>query len=162
MAESHDPTPAINRREALSTIAFWGATAAAVGAVGLPAIRFAVGNALEEGTHQWVPVGPIDKLTADDFKRVVYQFRTTDAWREVTRDGLLYARIGDDGEPLALSARCTHLSCNVSWRADESRFACPCHRGYYDVDGEVISGPPPRPLERLETRIRDGILEALV
>ncbi|MGE0706326.1 MAG: ubiquinol-cytochrome c reductase iron-sulfur subunit [Vicinamibacterales bacterium] len=162
MAESQDPSPAVNRREALSTIAFWCASAGAVGAVGLPAARFAVGNSMEEGSHQWVTVGPVDKLSGDDFKRVVYQFRAKDAWREVTKEGLLYARMSDGGQPLVVAATCTHLGCNVSWQKDESRFACPCHAGFYDPDGQVISGPPPRPLRRLETRLKDGLLEALV
>ena len=162
MAESQDSPPPVNRREALSTIAFWCATAGAVGAVGIPAARFAVGASLEEGAHTWVTVGPADKLTADDFKRVVYQFRTRDAWREVTKEGLLYARMDEAGEPFVVAATCTHLGCNVSWRKAESRFACPCHAGFYDPDGNVISGPPPRPLRRLETRLKDGVLEALV
>jgi len=162
MAESQDSSPVVNRREALSTIAFWCATAGAVGAVGLPAARFAIGASLEEGAHSWVTVGPVDKLSADDFKHVEYHFRATDAWREVTKEGLLYVRLGDGGEAFVFSATCTHLGCNVSWRKDESRFACPCHKGFYDTNGEVISGPPPRPLTRLETRMKDGVLEALV
>ncbi len=162
MSESPESPPKIPRREALSTIVFWCATAGAVGAIGVPAARFAVGNSLEEGAHQWVTIGPADKIPADDFKRIVYQFRTKDAWRDVTRQGLLYARVGDDGKPFAVSAVCTHLGCNVRWRKDEQRFACPCHAGFYDVEGEVISGPPPRALDRFETRLKDGVLEAFI
>ncbi len=162
MAENQDSSAPVNRREALSAIAFWCATAGAVGAIGVPGARFMVGNSLEAGSRKWVPVARLDALSPGSFKRVVYEFRATDAWREVTREGLLYARIGNDGEPLVLSATCTHLGCNVSWRQNESRFACPCHSGFYDPDGEVISGPPPRPLERMQTRITDGVVEALV
>lgn len=162
MAENQDSSESMNRREALTHMAFWGATVGAMGAIGVPAARFIVGNSLEGGAQKWVPVAKLDALSGDDFKRVVYEFRATDAWREVTREGLLYARLGDDGEPLVVSATCTHLGCNVSWRKDESRFACPCHSGFYDRDGDVISGPPPRPLERVETRITDGVVEALV
>jgi Rieske Fe-S protein len=162
MAENQDSPESMNRREVLTHLAFWGATVGAMGAIGVPGARFIVGNSLEGGTRKWVPVAQLDGLTTKDFKRVVYEYRTTDAWREVTREGLLYARLGDDGEPLVLSATCTHLGCNVSWRKDETRFACPCHAGFYDPDGKVISGPPPRPLERVETRITDGVVEALV
>jgi Rieske Fe-S protein len=162
MAENHDSPEAMNRREALTHMAFWGATVGAMGAIGVPAARFIVGNSLEGGTQKWVPVAQLEGLKADDFKRVVYEYRTTDAWREVTREGLLYARLGDDGEPLVFSATCSHLGCNVSWRKDESRFACPCHSGFFDPNGKVMSGPPPRSLERVETRITDGVVEALV
>lgn len=162
MAEKQDSSEPVTRREALETIAFWCATAGAVGAIGVPGGRFLIGNSFEEGAHKWVPVAPLEQLTAGDFKRVAYEYRTQDAWHEVTKEGLIYARLGDDGEPLVLSATCTHLGCNVSWRKDESRFACPCHAGFYDSDGEVTSGPPPRPLERLETRLTNGVVEALV
>lgn len=162
MAETQDSPESMNRREALTHIAFWGATVGAMGAIGVPAARFLVGASFEEGAHKWVPVAPLEQLSPDDFKRIAYEYRTQDAWHEVTKEGLLYARLGADGEPLVFSATCTHLGCNVSWRKDESRFACPCHAGFYDADGKVTSGPPPRPLERLETRLTDGVVEALV
>jgi menaquinol-cytochrome c reductase iron-sulfur subunit len=162
MTEGPDPSHPVDRREALHTIVFWCATAGAIGAVGIPAMRFAVGNSLQEGARQWVAIGALDSIPSDDFKRIIYQFRATDAWREVTREGLIYARLGEGGEPLVVSAVCTHLGCNVRWRSDEERFACPCHKGFYDAEGNVISGPPPRALDRLETRVQDGVLEAFV
>jgi Rieske Fe-S protein len=46
----------------------------------------------------------------------------------------------------ALSAKCTHEGCTVQYRADQGLVWCACHNGRFDVDGRVISGPPPRPL----------------
>jgi cytochrome b6-f complex iron-sulfur subunit len=46
----------------------------------------------------------------------------------------------------ALSAICTHLGCIVGWDAQRRQIACPCHAGFFDVAGKVVSGPPPRPL----------------
>ena len=46
----------------------------------------------------------------------------------------------------ALSAKCTHEGCTVQYKADESIVWCACHNGRFDVDGRVLSGPPPRPL----------------
>ena len=156
----------VRRREVISTIGFWTATSAAAAVLGIPAARFAVGNSLEQKLEYWARIGPPDKLAPNEFTRVVYEFRMKDAWREVTKEGLIYVRpvrrAGASDEFLALSAVCTHLGCNVRWRQQESRFACPCHAGFYDADGNVISGPPPRPLRRLETRVRDGVLEAHV
>ncbi len=56
------------------------------------------------------------------------------------------------GDLVAFDAHCTHASCLYDWEAAETRFACRCHRGYFGLDGAVISGPPPRPLDRFETR----------
>lgn len=49
---------------------------------------------------------------------------------------------------VALSTTCTHLGCTAYWEPDKSHFFCPCHNGFFDVNGNVVSGPPPRPLEK--------------
>lgn len=46
----------------------------------------------------------------------------------------------------ALSAICTHLGCIVNWNGQKKEIECPCHAGFFDVDGKVISGPPPKAL----------------
>jgi cytochrome b6-f complex iron-sulfur subunit len=47
----------------------------------------------------------------------------------------------------AFSAVCTHLGCFVRWEKEQGHFLCPCHQGLFDINGQVIGGPPPRPLE---------------
>jgi cytochrome b6-f complex iron-sulfur subunit len=47
---------------------------------------------------------------------------------------------------LALPAVCTHLHCILKWDAKTATFLCPCHAGSFDRNGNVISGPPTRPL----------------
>jgi Rieske Fe-S protein len=55
-------------------------------------------------------------------------------------------------------ANCTHFDCPVGYKADENRIFCGCHNGYYRVDGQVISGPPPRPLRPFYWKIQDDKL----
>jgi nitrite reductase/ring-hydroxylating ferredoxin subunit len=58
-----------------------------------------------------------------------------------------------DGELVAFSQLCTHLSCPVIPDVDKGLFACPCHHGYFDLrTGKNIAGPPPRPLPRVLLR----------
>jgi cytochrome b6-f complex iron-sulfur subunit len=64
-----------------------------------------------------------------------------------SRPGLLVRN--PQGELQAFNAVCTHLDCTVQYKADTSQIWCACHNGLYDLSGNVISGPPPRPLERL-------------
>jgi cytochrome b6-f complex iron-sulfur subunit len=59
------------------------------------------------------------------------------------------------GELVALSAVCTHLGCTVAYNQSAQIFHCPCHGGQYDRDGNVIAGPPPKPLERINIRVED-------
>ncbi len=51
------------------------------------------------------------------------------------------------GELRAFSAVCTHLNCTVQFRKDLELIWCACHNGKYNLNGQNISGPPPRPLE---------------
>jgi cytochrome b6-f complex iron-sulfur subunit len=46
----------------------------------------------------------------------------------------------------ALSAVCTHLGCILFWSEQRAVIACPCHAGFFNTNGDVISGPPPAPL----------------
>jgi Rieske Fe-S protein len=57
------------------------------------------------------------------------------------------------GELVAYSSICTHLACAVLWRAEAGHLECPCHEGVFDpATGEVLAGPPPRPLPRVRLR----------
>src|SRR5215831_9209981 len=53
-----------------------------------------------------------------------------------------------DGTLTAFDPRCTHSQCAYAWSAEQAHFLCPCHPGVFAVDGSVVSGPPPRPLDR--------------
>ena len=59
-----------------------------------------------------------------------------------------------DGEFKAFTAVCTHLECTVQYKADTSQIWCACHNGLYDLSGNVVSGPPPRPLESFTVNLR--------
>ncbi len=55
------------------------------------------------------------------------------------------------GELVAYSQVCTHLSCAVVHRAEENTLFCPCHHGYFSIEGgQPTAGPPTRPLPRIK------------
>ncbi len=59
------------------------------------------------------------------------------------------------GEYIALTAVCTHLGCIVKWVDDKGEFLCPCHGGRFSIEGQVLGGPPPKPLEAYTVHIED-------
>ena len=62
----------------------------------------------------------------------------------------------DDTDVVAFSQKCTHLGCVVYYEPGEQRWHCPCHEGNFEArTGAVISGPPTRPLGRIDLEIRD-------
>ncbi|MBM4332820.1 MAG: Rieske (2Fe-2S) protein [Deltaproteobacteria bacterium] len=62
----------------------------------------------------------------------------------------------EDGSLRAFSLVCTHLACTVAWRPEKREFFCPCHDALFDARGNVLSGPPPAPLERWNVQVKDG------
>ena len=64
-------------------------------------------------------------------------------------DSCILVRLGPD-HVVAYSQKCTHLSCAVIPRPAKGQIHCPCHEGYFDIEtGDVIAGPPSRPLPRI-------------
>jgi len=61
----------------------------------------------------------------------------------------------DSGDFRALSAKCTHLDCNVQYKSDTKQIWCACHNGFYNLEGKNISGPPPKPLSQYIVNIID-------
>ena len=59
-----------------------------------------------------------------------------------------------DGDVRAFSAVCTHLDCTVQYKTDTALLWCACHNGMYDLGGNVVSGPPPRGLEKFTVNLR--------
>jgi Rieske Fe-S protein len=59
-----------------------------------------------------------------------------------------------EGELAAFNAVCTHLDCTVQFKTDTSQLWCACHNGTYDLSGNVVSGPPPRGLEKFAVNVR--------
>ncbi len=76
-------------------------------------------------------------------------------------DPAILLRLGDR-EVVAFSQKCTHLGCVVYFEEEEDRWHCPCHEGNFDVrSGAVLSGPPTRPLGRIEVELRGDTIWAL-
>jgi nitrite reductase/ring-hydroxylating ferredoxin subunit len=77
-------------------------------------------------------------------------------------DPAILVRLSDT-EVVAFSQKCTHLGCVVYYESDEERWHCPCHEGNFEArTGNVISGPPTRPLGRIDLEVRgDGMIWAL-
>jgi cytochrome b6-f complex iron-sulfur subunit len=74
------------------------------------------------------------------------------------RQGRFFISRLEDGGILALWQRCPHLGCHTPWREDDGLFHCPCHDSSFSPQGEVLSGPSPRPLDLFPVSLQDGKL----
>ena len=117
---------------------------------------------LGEGRNpRWVRAASLLDLTPGTPVPRVLSVRRSDGWyRERVRQTVFLVRDGDGVK--ALSATCTHLGCQVRWERERKQFLCPCHGGVYDVQGRVLDGPPPRPLDSVDVRVDTSSDEVLV
>ncbi len=128
-------------------------------AVALPAIGFAVAPLFEEVGDTWQGVGPVSEFGSETYRAVVLT-----AVPGIGESGktTAYIRRGsvdleeDENGFIAISTRCAHLGCPVRFVEAAGNFICPCHGGVYDFEGKVIGGPPVRPLDRFQTRVKDA------
>src|SRR3954467_693523 len=143
------------------------AGAVATAAIALPAIGFALGPVFKRVPARWQSVGPLDGIPHDTYAMQVVT--ETPGIGEAGKTTVFVRRRDPtvDTEPadrfnqiLAVTSRCAHVGCPVSFKDAAHVFVCPCHGGVYDFRGRRISGPPPRPLDRFYTRIlRNGDVE---
>ena len=77
------------------------------------------------------------------------------------RDTAILIRTAD-GAFHAYGQECTHLSCPVYYSREHQRLECPCHEGAFDAaTGNVLFGPPPRPLDTVKVEMRGGQVWAI-
>ncbi len=151
------PDGPATRRSFLGRIAgiLGGAIALVLSGTGLSTF---VSPAFGRRDSGWIKVGEVDPDRIRGVRSMIVTYRKKDGWYTGSGQALVHLTKGDDDALVALSSVCTHLGCSVSWDAKGESFHCPCHGGAYDASGRVTAGPPPRPLDRLETRWEEGVL----
>jgi menaquinol-cytochrome c reductase iron-sulfur subunit len=139
-----------------------GAGAASVGALlSVPLIRFVLHPLLRATTPlSWAEVGSVAEFAAAaaPLKKVI-TVEQRDGWRKIVSEKAVYVVKQADGQFMVLSSVCPHLGCSVAWRGEKDEFVCPCHNGHFAGDGKLLGGPPPRGMDRLESKIEGGTLK---
>ncbi|MEX2303917.1 MAG: Rieske (2Fe-2S) protein [Bryobacterales bacterium] len=107
-----------------------------------PAIRFMMPPPVAGPAVDEVVAG-----TADDFAP-----NTGHIFKFGNKPGILVRT--EEGEWRAFSAVCTHLNCTVQFQEETYQIWCACHNGLFDLNGNVVGGPPPRSLEEFVVNLR--------
>jgi menaquinol-cytochrome c reductase iron-sulfur subunit len=137
--------------------------AAAASAFALPALGFALGPVFERQKGHWEDIGSVNDFPDNTYIPRVFTYvhgigeigKTTAYVRK--HNPSIDGPVKDKYDHyVALSTRCAHLGCPVRFSEAAQRFICPCHGGVYDFRGVRTGGPPPRPLDRFYTRVRNG------
>ena len=138
----------LQRRRFLCGMLGGGAAALGCG-VAVPVTQY-VGNLQEE------PPPPFVKMPEDQWQLPPGKARMA---RYGSMKILLIRTPKPEAELKIFDANCTHLDCTVGYEEDKNRIVCNCHKGYYDVEGRVTDGPPPKSLPKLHFKeMPDGTL----
>ena len=149
----------ISRRKFFSGLI--GIVAGFVGTVlAIPAIGYVVSPGFARGSGEtWLNLGPASAATPGEPIPFKYSRIVQDGWVKSTESGTAYVVATDAENMKVFSDRCTHLGCRVTWNQSRDGFVCPCHDGVFNIDGAVVAGPPPRPLDQFEHRIENGQIQ---
>jgi menaquinol-cytochrome c reductase iron-sulfur subunit len=155
MATSTEAT--VSRRRFLEWLAgglvFLGVLWNAVPFVG--ALASSPAGAAQEG---FTKVGPVSALAGGDPKNLTFQDTQQDAYIHQTVTRSVWAVQRSGGAVVVYSPVCPHLGCQATWVASEKRFVCPCHNSIWTINGALVSGPSPRNLDTLPSRVENGEL----
>lgn len=147
----------MSRRSFLTVMTGLLGTAVAA-TLGAGSILYAISPAFRKRSEDWVDVGRADEIKPGSPVKVEFTVRKRDAWATVERRSSAWVLTSDGKQFIAYDPRCTHLGCPYRWDKELNRFMCPCHTAVFNVDGRVVMGPAPRPLDRFPIRVEGGRL----
>jgi cytochrome b6-f complex iron-sulfur subunit/menaquinol-cytochrome c reductase iron-sulfur subunit len=129
------------------------------GALAIPVGRFLVAPAAHAGgAGRWIRTVALEALRDGEPKRVALVADHRDAWtleKSVELGAVWLVRKGTS--VLAWSVTCPHLGCSVDRASSGKGFYCACHDSSFDPSGKRETGPSPRDLDSLATRVEtDG------
>ena len=141
-----------------------GVAALGVGAVATLGTVAAVTAVVPEkaaAKEQWVPLAKMSELPPGEVTTVLLKYQTKSGiYSQTASAPVLVSRLSD--AIVCYKCACTHLGCTVRWDGRSDQFRCACHGGAFDRIGNVTAGPPPRPMDRYETKVDAGMLLVLV
>lgn len=135
-----------------------GIAAAVTGILAVPLAGFFGLPALRRREFSWAELGSIDQFAVGEITFTLLKPLTRPVWPEEPPKMGVFVSREPDGSFEVFHSHCTHVGCPFNWSKQADRFFCPCHGGVFDRDGRVLSGPPPRPLDRHEWKVENGLL----
>ena len=121
-------------------------------ALALPAAAYLFVSPRRQSDTGWAEAGDVSTLTPNKPQEVVFQKKRVDGWKRSFQRATAWV-VKTETEVVAFTPQCTHLGCGYHWDDDKQHFLCPCHASTFSIEGEVLTGPAPRALDRYESRV---------
>jgi menaquinol-cytochrome c reductase iron-sulfur subunit len=124
----------------------------------IPVVGSLVGPAFRKKIPRWALVAEIKSLPLGHPTVLSFTDQSSDGYLRETVVRNVWAVRRSATEVTVFSPVCTHLGCRYDWEPNSGRFLCPCHGSLFGLDGKVLAGPAPRPLDTLPVKIENGEL----
>jgi menaquinol-cytochrome c reductase iron-sulfur subunit len=122
-------------------------------ALGFPALLYLFVPPSKKKEGAWVDAGTLEQLESNRPVEVTFRRNRIDGWKVFSEKASAWVVKRKGSQVTAFSPTCTHLGCAYHWEDSRNQFVCPCHGSYFSIDGEVIAGPAPRPLDQVEVKL---------
>ncbi|MFB3926244.1 MAG: ubiquinol-cytochrome c reductase iron-sulfur subunit [Syntrophales bacterium] len=126
--------------------------------LGIPLIGSFVGPSFRRPEEIWMKETAVSDLQTEQPVILKTSDEKVDAYLHETVVRRVWAVRHPDGDVTVFSPICPHLGCRYNWDPSSRHFVCPCHGSIYSIDGKVLGGPAPRPLDTLPSKVEQGIL----
>ena len=124
----------------------------------VPALVYLLWPPRPKKENPWAEAGKLSDLQPDVPTELVFRRNRVDGWKVSSEKATTWAVKLSNDEIVAFAPQCPHLGCAYHWNLAKHEFLCPCHASTFSIQGEVLTGPAPRALDRYELKIEDGKL----
>jgi len=141
-----------DRRNFLVT-AIYGLGALIGAALAVPAAAYLLWPPRPKKQTEWVEAGSLTQLQPKVPDEMVFRRNRADGWKITSEKATAWVVKMSPKEVIAFAPQCPHLGCAYHWEIQNKEFLCPCHASRFSIEGDVLSGPSPRPLDRYEVKV---------
>jgi quinol---cytochrome c reductase iron-sulfur subunit, bacillus type len=150
---AQDAQPPSSERRSILLAAIYGFVSLISTGLGIPALLYLFVPPRARNQGAWIDAGTVDQFEPNKPQEITLRRNRVDGWKVSSEKATAWVVKSDKAEVTAFSPWCTHLGCAYHWEESRDQFVCPCHGSYFSMDGQVIAGPAPRPLDRYDVRI---------
>jgi len=127
-------------------------------ALGIPALIYMLKPPRSIAPGGWVDAVDLNSLKTRIPEEVSFRRIRKDGWKLITERSTAWVVKLSDKEVVAFAPQCTHLGCAYHFEESKGEFLCPCHTSNFSIEGAVLNGPAPRPLDRYPVKLEGSRL----
>jgi|YelNatPaOPRAMG01_1025707.scaffolds.fasta_scaffold00304_5 menaquinol-cytochrome c reductase iron-sulfur subunit len=128
--------------------------------LGIPLLDSVVGTVKKKANKVYSKLISINSIPTDQPINLPFVMTKEDAFIKNVQPENVWA-VKNSDETTIFSPICPHLGCRYQWHEEQKLFVCPCHHSVFDINGKVVSGPAPRSLDTLPSKVKNNFLYVL-